>query len=114
MQRSGLITLVLALIGSLAIGGAVYAQLEGADRGVPPIDSASTFEIGGIQVDVSADSGEKARLFGWRQAQAKGWKALWAKTHGRPISEAPSLSDSALDAMVSGIIVEQEQIGPKR
>jgi hypothetical protein len=92
----------------------VYAQLEGADRGVPPIDSASTFEIGGIQVDVAAPTAEKARYEGWRQAQSKGWKALWAKTHGRPVSEAPGLSESALDAMVSGIIVEQEQIGPKR
>jgi hypothetical protein len=30
------------------------------------------------------------------------------------MSEAPNLADSALNAMVSGIIVEQEQIGPKR
>ena len=114
MTRKVLISLLLALAASLAAGGALYAQLEGADRGVPPIDSASTFEIGGIQVDVSADNAEKARFEGWRQAQAKGWKALWAKTHGRPISQAPGLSDSALNAMVSGIIVEQEQIGPKR
>jgi hypothetical protein len=114
VKLPGRIFLCLALIASLAVGGIVYAQLEGADRGVPPIDSASTFEIGGIQVDVLAQTGEKARYEGWRQAQAKGWKALWAKTHGRPISEAPGLSDSALDAMVSGIVVEQEQIGPKR
>jgi hypothetical protein len=114
VQRPGLITLLVALIASLAVGGAVYAQLEGADRGVPPIDSASTFEIDDIQVDVIADNGAKAREEGWRQAQAKGWKALWAKTHGRPLSEAPGLSPSALDGMVSGIIVQQEQIGPKR
>lgn len=114
MKLPGRLPYLLALLALLAVGGAVYAQLEGTDRGVPPIDSASTFEIGGIEVDVVADSGEKARLEGWRQAQAKGWKALWAKTHGRPLGEAPGLSDSALDAMVSGIIVEQEQIGPKR
>jgi hypothetical protein len=113
VKLPGPVLLFLAL--SLpAIGGAVYAQLEGADRGMPPVDSASTFEIGGIQVDVAADTGEKARFEGWRQAQAKGWKALWAKTHGRPTGEAPGLSDSALDSMVSGIVVEQEQIGPKR
>ena len=114
MTRKGLISLLIALAATLAAGGALYAQLEGADRGVPPIDSASTFEIGGIQVDVAADNAEKARFEGWRQAQAKGWKALWAKTHGRPLSQAPGLSDSAPNAMVSGIIVEQEQIGPKR
>lgn len=114
MKLSGYILLCLALIASLAAGGIVYAQLEGADRGVPPIDSASTFEIGGIEVDVAGPTADKARMEGWRQAQSKGWKAIWAKTHGRPISEAPNLSDSALDAMVAGIIVEQEQIGPKR
>lgn len=98
-----------------AAGGRVlYAQLEGADRGVPPVDSASTFEVTGIAVDIVADSAEKARTEGWRRAQSIGWKALWANTNGRSQSEAPSLSDSVLDSMVSGIIVEQEQIGPKR
>jgi hypothetical protein len=111
--KSSLLAL-LALIASLAAGGALYAQLDGADRGVPPIDSASTFEINGIEVDVAAENAEKARFEGWRQAQSKGWKAIWAKTHGRPIDQAPNLNDSALNAMVSGIIVEREQIGPKR
>jgi hypothetical protein len=105
---------VLAAIASLAVGGAVWAQLEGADRGVPPIDSASTFEITGIEVDVSADNADKAREEGWRQAQQKGWKALWAKTNARPIEQAPGLTDAALNGMVAGIVVEQEQIGPKR
>jgi len=106
--------IVLAAIASLAVGGAVWAQLEGADRGVPPIDSASTFEITGIEVDVSADNADKAREEGWRQAQQKGWKALWAKTNSRPIEQAPGLTDSALNGMVAGIVVEAEQIGPKR
>jgi hypothetical protein len=105
---------LFALILALVVGGAVYAQLEGSDRGIAPIDSASTFEVDGVDVDVSAATGEKAREEGWREAQAKGWKALWAKTHGRPIAAAPSLPDSTLNGMVSGIIVEQEQIGPKR
>jgi hypothetical protein len=106
--------LLVALLASLVAGRAVWAQLEGADRGVPPIDSASTFEITGIEVDVGADTAEKAREEGWRQAQQKGWKALWAKTNKRPIEQAPGLTDSALNGMVAGIVVEQEQIGPKR
>ena len=106
--------LFVALLASLLAGRAVWAQLEGADRGVPPIDSASTFEITGVEVDVGAETAEKAREEGWRQAQQKGWKALWAKTNGRPIEEAPGLTDSALNGMVAGIVVEQEQIGPKR
>jgi hypothetical protein len=106
--------LIVALLISLAVGGAVWAQLEGADRGVPPVDSASTFEIGGIEVDVSAENADKAREEGWRQAQQKGWKALWAKTNGRPVDEVPGLTDAALNGLVAGIVVEQEQIGPKR
>jgi hypothetical protein len=104
--------LVLVLAASLALPGAVDAQLEGSDRGVPPIDSASSFEVNGIDVDVVAADSEKARQEGWREAQRKGWKALWVKTHGS--ADAPALNDSALDSMVSGIVVEQEQIGPKR
>ena len=106
--------LLLAAAASIAIGGAVYAQLEGAERGVPPIDSASTLEVTGIEVDVTGESPEKAREEGWRQAQQKGWAALWAKTNNRPVAQAPKLPDSALNGMVSGIIIEEEQIGPKR
>lgn len=109
-----LLILFVALLASLVAGRAVWAQLEGADRGVPPIDSASTFEITGIEVDVGADNADKAREEGWRQAQQKGWKALWAKTNGRPIEQAPGLTDAALNGMVAGIVVEAEQIGPKR
>ncbi|MEA3051647.1 MAG: hypothetical protein QOG72_550 [Sphingomonadales bacterium] len=115
MKLTGRLLLpTVAAIASLAVGGAVWAQLEGADRGVPPIDSASTFEITGIEVDVTADNGEKARDAAWREAQQKGWKALWAKTNGRPVEQAPGLTDAALNGMVAGIVVEQEQIGPKR
>ena len=106
--------LFVALVASLLAARTVWAQLEGADRGVPPVDSASTFEITGIEVDVSADTADKAREEGWRQAQQKGWKALWAKTNSRPIEQAPGLTDSALNGMVSGIVIEAEQIGPKR
>jgi hypothetical protein len=105
--------LVIALC-LFAIGSSGDAQLEGADRGIAPIDSASAFEVTGIDVDVLAADGQKAREEGWREAQQKGWRALWAKTNGRPLNEAPALNDSQLDNMVSGIVVEQEQIGPKR
>ncbi|WP_243455661.1 heavy-metal-associated domain-containing protein [Sphingosinicella sp. BN140058] len=114
MKRLPRLPLILGLVATLLAGGAVYAQLEGADRGVPPIDSASTFEVTGVEVDVAGPTAEKARQEGWREAQAKAWRALWAKTNGRPISEAPNLPDSTLNGMVSGIVVENEQIGPKR
>lgn len=106
-------SLVLVVAVCLAAGGS-QAQLEGSDRGVPPIDSASTFEVGGIEVDTTGPTAEKAREEGWKEAQRRGWKALWAKTNGHPIEEAPNLDDAALNAMVAGIVVEQEQIGPRR
>jgi hypothetical protein len=100
----------LLLIG----GGILYAQLEGGERGIPPIDSTSNFEIDGVEVDVSADTGEHARIEGWRRAQSLGWRMLWARTHNRPLAEAPVLTDSVLNGIVSGIVIEQEQIGPNR
>jgi len=104
----------ILIAASLIGGGALYAQLEGADRGVPPIDSASTLEVTGIEVDVTGKTSEEARYAGWKLAQSKGWKALWAKTTGQPIAQAPDLSESVLNSIVSGIIIDQEQIGPTR
>lgn len=104
---------ILAVVGALALAGTVYAQIEGGDRGVAPIDSTTNLEVSGIDVDVRARTGEAARLGGWRLAQRRGWVQLWAKTHGGA-GGAPGLNDSALDQIVSGIVVEQEQIGPNR
>ncbi|WP_332811381.1 heavy-metal-associated domain-containing protein [Sphingomonas sp.] len=101
-------------LATAAAAAVVYAQLEGGDRGVPPIDSASTYEVTGVTVDVAAPNAEAARYEGWRLAQAKGWKALWASTNHRPQSEAPNLPDSVLNSIVSGVIIENEDIGPQR
>jgi len=101
---------VLLLIGA----GVLYAQLEGSERGIPPVDSTTNFEIMGVDVDVAADTGEHARTEGWRRAQGIGWRMLWARTHNRPPAEAPNLSDSVLNSIVSGIVIDNEQIGPNR
>ncbi|HEY0626343.1 MAG TPA: heavy-metal-associated domain-containing protein [Allosphingosinicella sp.] len=106
-----LISLGLALVLG---GGALYAQLEGADRGIPPVESETTYEVNGIEVDVVGPDAEAARLAGWRQAQQKGWAALWAGMNKRPQAQAPKLADSVLNQMVSSIVIEQEQIGPRR
>jgi len=102
------------MIVLLAIGGAVVAQMEAGDRGILPIDSSGTLEIDGIHVDVGAKDAVSARYAGWRIAQREGFKKLWAKQHGRPVSEAPNLSDSVLDGLVSSIVVDRENIGPTR
>ena len=110
--RTALISAV-ALI-AFATGGALLAQLESAERGILPIDSSGTLEVTGIKVDVRGKDSNSARYAGWRIAQREGFKALWAKSNKRPISEAPTLSDSTLDGLVSSIIIEHEQIGPNR
>jgi len=103
--------LVLAVAG---LGGALYAQLETGDRGILPIDSSGTLEIGGIHVDVGGSDSNSARYAGWRIAQRQGFRALWAKMHNAPVSEAPNLPDTTLDDIVSSINVEREQVGPNR
>jgi hypothetical protein len=106
-----ILTLLLAVAG---LSGALYAQLETADRGILPLDSSGTLEISGIHVDVGAADANAARYAGWRIAQRQGFRALWAKMHKAPLDQAPNLPDSTLDDIVSSINVEREQIGPNR
>jgi hypothetical protein len=106
--------LIAAFLLLAGLGGALVAQMESAERGILPIDSSGTLEIGGIKVDVGGKDAESARYNGWRIAQREGFRALWAKMNKRPISQAPNLTDSTLDGLVSSIVVEQEQIGPNR
>ena len=109
------VRLLLAALALFAVtGGAVLAQLESGDRGILPLDSSNTLEIGGIKVNVAGKDANDARFNGWRIAQREGFKALWARTHHRPVSEAPNLPDSTLDGLVSSIIIESESIGPNR
>lgn len=114
MPRPPLRYLLVLLLATFGLGTAVFAQLESGERGIPPIDSASTLEIGGIKVDVAGKDAESARLAGWRLAQRQGFAALWAQMQRRPISEAPRLPDSTLDSIVSSIAIEEERIAPGR
>jgi hypothetical protein len=104
----------LMLLAAAGLGGVLYAQLESTDRGILPLDSSNTLEIGGIHVDVGGADAESARFAGWRIAQRQGFKALWAKMHNAPLAQAPTLPDGTLDQIVSAINVEREQIGPNR
>jgi hypothetical protein len=97
----------LALVG----GGIVVAQIEGPKRGIAPIASAGDFEVTGVSVNVVGDNAFDARQKGWEQAQRVAWAALWRKTHNEV---GASLSDSTLDGITAAIVVEQEQIGPRR
>ena len=114
MLRRPFVALLTMLFVAAGLSGVVYAQLESGERGIAPIDSSGTLEIAGIHVDVTAKDAQTARFQGWRVAQRQGFRALWAKTHNRPVSEAPSVPDSTLDGLVSSIVIGREQIGPNR
>ena len=108
------ISLIAGSVAALGLGGLALAQIEGNDRGVPPIDSSANYEVGGVAVDVSAKTADQARTFGWRLAQRRAWKMLWAKVNNQPVTAAPDLPDGTLDSIVAGISVEDEQIGAHR
>ena len=105
---------LMLLVAVAGIAGALYAQLETGERGILPLDSSNTLEIGGIHVHVGGADAQSARFAGWRIAQRQGFKMLWAKMHNAPIGAAPNLPDGTLDQIVSSINVEREQIGPNR
>lgn len=94
-----------AVIPALVIAGAskLIAQIEG-DRGIPPIASTEDIEVSGIEVNATGKNAEEARQNGWRMAQRKAWEQYGGAT----------VSDSQLDSMVSAVVIEREQIGPRR
>ncbi len=94
---------------AVAIGSVAFAQIEGDDRGIMPINSSSDFEVTGVEVDVMGDNAFDARQKGWQEAQRKGWQAL-AKQMGAPAA----LSDGALNGIVTAIVVEEELVSEKR
>ncbi|WP_184097506.1 heavy-metal-associated domain-containing protein [Sphingopyxis panaciterrulae] len=105
---------VAAMIGLLLLvlgAGIVEGQIARGDRGITPINSSGDFLASGIKVDVTAKTSEEARQLGWREAQRKGWAQLYRQTNG---SAGPALTDSVLDGIVTAIVVEREQIGPRR
>lgn len=99
----------IAVLAALATAGTVYAQIEGGDRGVAPVDSSGDYEVSDITVDVAAKTADAARLGGWRVAQRKAWASL-----SRRLGGGGSVSDGTLDSIVSGIVVQHEQISPTR
>ena len=106
---SGPLGLAIALLLATT-GGIVLAQADSGVEENSPVDSSGVYEVGGIQVDVTAKDANTARYAGWRLAQRKGWQLLSQRLGGG----GGGLSDSTLDSMVSGIVVENEEIGPNR
>jgi len=101
--------LVVGLASALAIAMAVIgpdrliAQIEG-DRGIPPIANSTDIQVSGIEVNATGKNGEDARINGWKEAQRKAWERL----------RGPKMGDEQIDAMVSAVVIEHEQNGPRR
>src|SRR4051794_41802212 len=89
MLRHRFVALLLLLVAVLGVSAVLYGQLESGDRGILPIDSSGTLEIGGIHVDVGGPDAQTARFTGWRIAQRQGFPALLAKMHRFPVGQAP-------------------------
>ena len=102
---------LFGLFLAILVAGIVEGQISRGDRGITPINSSGDFLASGIAVDVIGDNAEDAREKGWREAQRKGWAQLYRKING---SEGPALTDSVLDGIVTAVVVEREQIGPRR
>jgi hypothetical protein len=90
----------LALLGGAYV---LVAQVSG-ERGIAPTAASADIEVRDITVDEQGKSAEDARANGWREAQRK----AWAKVGG------PKLSDGQLDSLVSAIVIQREQLGPRR
>lgn len=95
----------IALAIALTVVGPdrLWAQIEG-ERGIAPIASTSDIHIGGIQVNTTGKNPAEARAAGWKMAQRKAWEAL----------KGASMGDDQIGGMVSAVVIEQEQIGPRR
>ena len=76
MLRRPFLSPILLLLAAVGISGALYAQLETADRGILPLDSSGTLEIGGIHVDVGGADAQSARYAGLADRPAAGLPRL--------------------------------------
>lgn len=104
MVKLGAVLATAAILGALAFGGArLIAQVEG-DRGIPPVANSVDIQVNGIVVDVTGMTGQEARVEGWKQAEKKAWEKL----------RGPAMPIESIDAMVSSVVIEREQIGPRR
>lgn len=98
---------VLAGVAACALGvlgvQKLIAQVEG-ERGIAPIASSTDIQVSGIEVNVTGKTADEARREGWKEAQRKAWESL----------KGPKMGDEQIDSMVSAVVIEHEQIGPRR
>jgi len=93
-----------ALAAGLLMLGAVLLAQVGGDRGIAPVATSTDIEVEGIEVNVVGDNPEQAREAGWTEAARLAWKQIGG----------PEIGDEQLESLVSAIVVEREQLGPRR
>jgi len=95
----------IVIAGAVAIVGParLIAQIEG-ERGIIPMARSTDIEVSGIEVNVTGKNGQDARENGWKEAYKKAWAQL----------KGPNMPESAIEGMVSAVVIEREQIGPRR
>ena len=93
------LAIALALIGPQRL----IAQIEG-ERGIIPVATSSDIQVSGIEVETTGKDANEARENGWKLAQRMGWQML----------KGTAMSDAQIESMVSAVVIEHEQIGPRR
>lgn len=103
--RKSALALGVALSTALVFAGGsrLVAQIEG-DRGIAPLANSEDIQVNGIEVDVTGKTGEEARIEGWKLAEKKAWEKI----------QGPAMPVEQIDAMVSSVVIEREQVGPHR
>ena len=102
-RLAGGAALAAALVVAIVGPSRLIAQIEG-DRGIAPVASTGDIEVGGIEVNVTGKTADEARRAGWREAA----KLAWKKAGG------PDMPEGQIEGLVSSVVVEREQIGPRR
>jgi len=110
VAHAAIVGLALIAAGSAGFVAAQSSQDKDPIDTNEPIDSSGSYQVDGVEVDVSGPDAQAARVAGWKLAQRKGYLMLARKFGGG--GGVPA--DSVLDGMVTGIVIENEQIGPNR
>ena len=94
--------LVAALLAVAAAAG-LYAQV-GGERGIAPVAASRDITVSNVEVDARGDTATEARQAGWDEAAVLAWEKI----------DGPDLPESQIASLVSSIVIEREQIGPRR
>lgn len=103
MLRASALALGVLAASVLLAGGLLVAQVSG-DRGIAPVATSTDIEVEGITVNVVGENPEDAREKGWMEAARLAWEEIGG----------PEIPDDRLESLVSAIVVEREQLGPRR